>query len=410
MTIWTWLNPKRLNIYPRLVLIACILVLLLNLLLQTGWIGGLTNYLLWGDFIDYYAAGKLYINDIGHLYDIHIQEITQLNLIGSEKPIGLSFYNYPPNAALFHSIFSYLSLPLAVLLWCLLAIFCVVFAARLMKQYLIPESLIDGGLSTFQLSILIMSSFAFIEGFEKGQCHSLTLLLIIAVLITTKQEKWVLSGLFAALSIFKPQFIIGFVILWIIQGKYKAILSFLFFSSIWIGIVLITKGIGPFLEFLRLSNQTIYLPYTTSGFPNSIMATPFMLIASVIPINYAPIWNRLFLVIAVIGVLYFTVLTYKARRSPIENQSIILAMALLLPLIVFPYALLHDLLILAPVLVLLIVPHHQNTGLKFVVVGVYAGMLILPLLGFISNAALIALIPIAVFIYCSKKYRWSLRT
>ncbi len=95
MMIWTWLNPKRLRDYPRLVLITCSAVLLLNFLLRHGWIGGLTNYLLWGDFIIYYAAGQLYINDISHLYDYKTQETVQLSLIGSSKPIGLSFYSYP---------------------------------------------------------------------------------------------------------------------------------------------------------------------------------------------------------------------------------------------------------------------------------------------------------------------------
>jgi len=118
--MWKWLNQKRIRDYPRLAFIASYTVLLLNFLLRHGWIGGLTNYLMWGDFIIYYAAGILYINNIQHLYVFKIQEITQLSLIGSTKPIGLSFYSYPPNAALLHSAFTYIPLPLAIILWCIL--------------------------------------------------------------------------------------------------------------------------------------------------------------------------------------------------------------------------------------------------------------------------------------------------
>ena len=410
MMKWSWLNPKRLRDYPRLVLITCSAVLLLNFLLRHGWIGGLTNYLLWGDFIIYYAAGQLYINDIPHLYDYKTQETVQLSLIGSSKPIGLSFYSYPPNAAFLHSTFTYIPLPVAIALWCLLSITCVILAAWLMKRYLILDWMIDKGISTLQLSILIMSSFAFIEGFEKGQSQSLTLILIVAILITTQREKWLLSGFLAALSIFKPQFVIGFLILWIIWGKYKAILSFIFFSSIWNGIVLITKGIGPYLAFLDFSNQMIYLPYSTAGFPNSIMATPFTLIATVIPMNYAPVWNKLFIIIAIILVILFAALVFLTRKKPMANQNIILAMALLLPLIAFPYALLHDLLILAPVLVLLAAPQEQGNKIKYLTVGVYIGMLVLPLLGFVFNIALTAFIPIILYIYCVQQSIRLLRT
>jgi hypothetical protein len=410
MAMSPWLNTKRLKDYPRLVFIASWVVLLLNIILHRGWIGGLTNYLLWGDFIDYYAAGKLYLNNITQLYDLKIQGITQLNIIGSTQTIGLSFFSYPPNAALLYSALTYLPLLLVVILWCVLALICIATAARLMKQYLIPDWLKDRGFSTFQLSILILSSFSFIEGFEKGQSHAQTLLLTVLILISTKREKWLLAGLLAALSTYKPQFVIGFLFLWLMWGKYKAILSFLIFSSIWNGSVLLTKGIGPYLAFLKLANQVMYLPYTSGGFPNFIMVTPFSLIASIMSINVASIWEKIFLVLGGVLLIFFAILASKFRKRPVADQNIILALATILPLIIFPYALLHDLLILFPVIILLSTTQENEKVLKYLAVGIYIAMLLLPILGYLFNMALPALIPIAVFIYCCQQSLRLLRT
>jgi hypothetical protein len=402
----SWLNSKRIRDYPRLVFIASWVVLLLNLIFHRGWIGGLTNYLVFGDFIVYYAAGKLYINNIAQLYDLNVQEITQLNLLGLTNPIGLSIYSYPPNAALLHSAVSHIPLILSIVFWCALAIFCVLLAARLMKQYLVPDWLFHKGLSTFQLSILILSSFSFIEGFEKGQTHALTLLLIVLIIISMKRDRWFMAGLFAALATYKPHFILGFLILWLIWGKYKAILGFIITSMIWNGAVLLTKGIDPYLAFLKLGSQVVYLPYTSGGFPNFIMVTPFSLVATALPFSIAPIWNTVFLFIGIILIIFFVVVAFKAKKNDTADQNLILAMAILLPLIVFTHGMLHDLLLLFPVFLLLSPPQEHGREFKVLVIVIYIAVLILPLLGFVFNIALAALIPIAVYIAC---FRQSLR-
>src|SRR4030043_590387 len=270
MTIWKWINNKRLRDYPRLILIGSCSVLLVNLLLHHGWIGGLTGILMWGDFLVYYAAGIIYKTNIAQLYNPAVQEFTQVNLIAPTIPPGVTLYSYPPNAALFHSILSYISLPVSLIIWCLISIYCVVLAAKLMRRHLIPEWLAQKGLSSFQLSIIIFSSFAFIEGFAAGQMHSITLLLMVGVLVATMKEKWFLAGLLAAGLTYKPQFVIGFLIVWLVWKKFYAILTFILFSLIWHGTVLITKGLNPYLDYINFVGNMVYLPYIKEGFPISI--------------------------------------------------------------------------------------------------------------------------------------------
>jgi hypothetical protein len=81
-------------------------------------------------------------------------------------------------------------------------------------------------------------------------------------------------------------------------------------------------------------------------------------------------------------------------------------MAILLPLIVFTHGMLHDLLLLFPVFLLLSPPQEHGREFKVLVIVIYIAVLILPLLGFVFNIALAALIPIAVYIAC---FRQSLR-
>ena len=410
MTIWNWLNHKRLRDYPRLVLIASGIVILLNVLLSHGWIGGLTGILMFGDFVDYYSAGILYKTNIAQLYNPAVQESSQLRIISPTIPPGVTFYSYPPNAALFHAIFSYLSLPICVFFWCLLSIYCVILAAKLMHRFLVPEKLAQEGLSPFQISIIIFSSFAFTEGFAAGQMHSITLLLMVAVLIATIKEKWVLAGVLAAGLTFKPQFALGFLLLWLIWKKFSALFTFILFSSLWNGIVLATKGINPYLDYINLLKDMIYLPSVKEGFPNAILSTPYTLIASMIPIKYASSWNLIYLGIIILFMVIFVWLAYKTRKLSHSKQNILLSMTMILPLLITPYTLLHDLLVLFPVMILMSKDHEQDKGLLLTGIGVYMAMLVLPLLSYSLKIALTGLIPLAVFIFIVQRSFSALRT
>jgi hypothetical protein len=55
----TWINEKRLRDYPRLMLIATWLIIVLNILFRDGWQGGL-GQIIGGDFIMFYSTGRLY--------------------------------------------------------------------------------------------------------------------------------------------------------------------------------------------------------------------------------------------------------------------------------------------------------------------------------------------------------------
>ena len=89
------INSKRLRDYPRLFFIASWSVLIVNLLLHRGWIGGLTGIMIGGDFISNYSSGSLYLTDINLLYDPTAQLARQTSLIEPSQSSGFApFISY----------------------------------------------------------------------------------------------------------------------------------------------------------------------------------------------------------------------------------------------------------------------------------------------------------------------------
>jgi hypothetical protein len=233
---------------------------------------------------------------------------------------------------------------------------------------------------------------------------------MVGILITTIKEKWFLAGLLAAALTYKPQFVVGFLILWLIWKKFYPILVFILFSMIWNGTVLITKGITPYLDYLQFVKNMVYLPYVKDGFPTAILSTPYSLIASMISFKFATLWNQIYLLISIVLIGLFCWLTIKMRKQPIRNQNVVFAMVMILPILITPYALLHDLLLLFPVLFLLAIkPEQDRKALKIALI-VYLAMLVLPLIGIPFKLALTGLIPLFILFYWGQQSLELLRT
>jgi hypothetical protein len=67
--------------------------------------------------------------------------------------------------------------------WEILNLICVLISVFLLIKYILPNWLLEQGLSSFQLSIIILSSFAFVVGFLAGQSHGITLLLCTGIIL-----------------------------------------------------------------------------------------------------------------------------------------------------------------------------------------------------------------------------------
>lgn len=375
-------------------------ILAINLIFHNGWMGGL-GQIIGIDYLLFYSTGLIYKYDPLKIYNFNTQSTIQRNLIfPSELPAVNPYFN-PPYVAIPHSWLTYLEFRYSFLLWSILSILLVIISCKLLHPYL-PSSIKQNGLTLPQFLIIIFSFFPFIEGFLAGQNHSLTLLLVTLITIFSISEHWFLAGIAAGFLIYKPQYVLGFVIIWLFARKIKAVIAFSMVSIMWIGTFLIKNGISLFYDYLVVSSMLLKLPYD-EGFPTYLLVTPYGLLSSVLPQSSWMLIYRVTQVSIIIGSAAIARQAYQFRKYPGNKIIYLYGFAILFPLLVTPYALLHDLLILIPLFVI-ISKTHTSKYLLLLIVGTYVGALILPIFGYLMRNAAPALITIGIAIYLFKNW------
>ena len=166
-------------------------------------------------------------------------------------------------------------------------------------------------------------------------------------------------------------------------------------SHIAIKVANVDKAIPFYRDFLGFSNQILGLPYT-QGWPGYLLITPFGLLATSLPPSAlsAILWVERGL--GVVTAIFLVLVAYRSRGGPVETQRLVVALAVLFPLIATPYALLHDLLLLVPVLLLMADDRSGARTVLYLAVIAYTAALIAPVAGAGLHLALPALIPLAV--------------
>jgi hypothetical protein len=134
------------------------------------------------------------------------------------------------------------------------------------------------------------------------------------------------------------------------------------------------------------------------------MATPYALVTTLLPVSFAKVIQFLLILFGIGVTIWLALIAWRSRSLPMNQRKYTLAVALLFPLIISPHALIYDLLILVPALILLVNYKELSKPLKLLVLIFYLGVLFLPLIGYATRLALTGLIPIAMFIYMLKFY------
>lgn len=359
------------------------LVLLTDGLLRSGWMGGL-GQIIGSDFVTLYAAGQLFRDAPQQLYDFTAQRAAQQALIAPTPLPGLNPFISPPYVAAAYRLLTVVPLPWAFALWTGFALVCVLLAAHLLGRAFVAETLRRDGLSATQLAVLALSSFACVSGLRVGQNHTLTLALVSALLVAQQRKRWVWVGVLTGLLLYKPHFTLGLLIVWVAWQRWEALLAFAAVAAAWLGATVLSAGVNPFIQYLKLSPTLLTLPYT-EGFPAYLFITPQGLLQTLLP-HSAAFWIQ-----ASFQALAFLLALGLYRRARRAQDADTLSAALLYPLLVMPYALLHDALLLLPAL-LLLARAHPTRRLRDASILIYLGTLFLPLLGYATHLALPALL------------------
>jgi hypothetical protein len=304
-----------------------------------------------------------------------------------------------------YSIFTFIPLPYALVLWSIFSVLITLAAVGLLIRRF-PE-LTKINLNFFQLSIITMSFFPWIEGFQAGQNHTLALFLVTCIVLFSLSEKWELAGAMAGFLIYKPQLVIGLLIIWIIWRKFKAITVFFTVSILCVGSYILFYGLSPIQSYLYISKELLLLPYVP-GFPGYLLLTLYGLFATVFPLKALTVVRILTTSLAIFIAIGLFWISYQLRARPILMRTPAILLAIALPLVATPYVLLHDIVILIPGLILWN-RYKQSEGLLFTSIGIYLGGLFFTLIASVTKIAFVSFLSIGVvtliFIFIFMKYK-----
>jgi len=370
------------------------LILAINLLLHQGWIGAF-GQVIGGDFIMFYSTGLIYRSNPAMIYDYDTQVSTQQGLVTPTVLPGYNPYMNPPFVAPLFSLFSYLSLNWALVIWTFLAIISVFLSVywlyKLSTSYQQNSKLPYG-----QLVIITLSFFPFIEGLQAGQNNWLTLLLVSGIIYAMFRQKWYLAGILAGILIYKPQFVLGFIIIWLIWKNFKAILSFSLVAMGWMGLFALSNGLDLYRMYFQLSQAFMGLPYI-AGFPKYVMVTFYGFLTSIFPQSTQPVLSALSQALFVLYACGLAWLAYRYRKLVMIERIPVIVAVLILPLLATPYALLHDMVILIPIFVLWGI-YSNSRNFLYTSVIIYLGAFFLTLLGALTKIAWVSILIIGLFI------------
>lgn len=359
------------------------MILGINLLFHRGW-NGAFGQVIGGDFIVFYKTGLIYRSDPSLIYDYATQNSVQKSIVSpSTIPSNNPFQNPPIVAPLF-GLLTYISLPVAFSIWSIIAISsCFITCYGL--NTLVKRNLLEFGLTYKQLVIITLSFFPFIEGLLAGQNHWLSLMLTTGIFIAMLKERWYLSGILAALLLYKPQLVIGYLIIWLIWRNYKALLSFAIVAIAWVGIFVLINGMGLFKTYSQQSQAFMFLPYI-EGWPNYLLTTFYGLLTSIYPMNQQPAVYLVTQLLFITCGVCLAWLAYKLRKHPIEERTPVMVAALLFPILTTPYVLLHDLVILIPGFIVW-ARYSPSRFLLYSAILTYLGTFVLTLTGALTKFA-----------------------
>jgi hypothetical protein len=284
------------------------------------------------------------------------------------------------------------------IIWEILNFACVVFSCILITKYILPDRLTKNNLTPFNLSIIMLSSYAFIEGFLYGQNHGITLLLLTGIVVAMIKEKWILASILGSISIYKPQFAVGFLICWLGWRCFKTLLCFGLLVLIWQIPVLLTYGISPYYNYIKLTKILMYLPYAEEGYTIHYI-TPYAMVATWLPIELADKFIVIFYILCLCLTITFAIVAWKSQYMLAKKRFFILAMALLYPLVISPHVLVYDSLILVSIFALLTVYLEMQNAAKLFSIFSYMGIIILIVIGYLLKISLLGVIPLSLFVF-----------
>jgi hypothetical protein len=235
------ITPWRLKWYSITVLFGIFLAIVIALLSGTG--PKILSGRLGGDFPAFYAAGRIVATfGFNELYDLS----TQIELQKDLYPDLNSFlpFPYPPFVALAYVPLSLLPYRIAYVLNLFVNVTAFFVAFIAIKKVI--RGFDEFFLPFFTLSLTF---YPFFKAILNGQNSALTLMLFALIWQFTVEGRQYLAGFFMGLLLFKPQFAIPLIGVFLLSGRLKIVFSALVTGCIVVAIGLFFTGIQSYEQW-----------------------------------------------------------------------------------------------------------------------------------------------------------------
>jgi hypothetical protein len=229
-----WVTPWRLKWYPRVVLIALSVGTIFGVLYGKG-LNTLTGR-LGADYPAFYGAGRIIAQgEWNQLYNAKRQMLAQENFIPGEP--GYLCFAYPPYVALLYWPFSLLEYRLSYTLHTLLMVGALLLTLHLVRPMI--KEVDQHYLCAFTLTLLFYPIFRSVLG---GQNTAITLLIVALTWRAVENGHEYLGGALLGLLLFKPQFALPLIGVFVLSGRCRVGLGSVFTAVILYGIGVWMQG------------------------------------------------------------------------------------------------------------------------------------------------------------------------
>jgi hypothetical protein len=319
------LNPTRLR-YPKIIGGALWAAWILSLLLGKGNTD-LNGHLVGTDFVAFYTAGKIILmGQSSELYNLELAHTIQQALY---PEASLNFYPYlnPPHYALWMAPFALIPYPWAPVTWILLGLACLWLSFKWLGARQ-PARIFFFALTW--LPVFYAASF--------GQNTFFSLAIFSLTFFLWKRQQPLAAGLVLSLLCYKPQFLVGVGLLWLLDWRtnWKALLGLAAgcLAHLGLNLWLLPEASLAYLTYAQKINANLM---SVDGFPmwNAISTQAFWL--ALLP-GIKIIAQALYLACALGSLSFFISFWIKADRNP----AILFSAAITWLVLALPYLMIYD--------------------------------------------------------------------
>jgi len=334
----SWIVPRRLRAHT-LILALCLWSVYLWNIAAPGLRDRAGN-LKGTDFLHLYTLGSLALAHRGaDLYNMPVQSELAARLVPAA--VGIRYLPlYPPQVSIFFAPFARLPYPWALALW--LTLSALIYALCCYSVWRACSGLRDHASTVV---ILALAYPAFWHLIAWGQTSALALLCFTLAFFALRSQHQFLAGLALGCLIFKPQLGVAPAIVFLITLRWKIIAGAIFSAAIELIPTWLYYGPGPLREWLHVLRN---VPRALQLFEPRLYQTHSLRTfwSMLIP------WSSVSLALYLVSALLVSALMVACWRSrlplPIRYSALLLASVLLAP-----HLTVYDLVILAPVFLLL---------------------------------------------------------